>query len=450
MIVKNQIVNLTINSISSDGNGVGRFQGFAIFVPFTAIGDNCDVRIVKVNNSYAFGIIERLVKPSSSRIEVDCPFYKKCGGCNFRHISYEDELTIKENIVSEAVRRIGGIDVNINPIVGAPSDKYYRNKVQFPIVSNGNELLPAFYQARSHRLVSIIDACKLQPILLNKIAVSACKILSRLNETAFDEEHSTGNIRHVLLKKSSLNDDVLLCVITFNGRVNNEKAFVSELVNEYPNVKTIVINKNKQRANTIISDEYRIIYGPGYIEDEICGVPAKITYDSFFQINHESTEQLYNFIKEIANVKKGENVIDLYCGTGTIGLSCSTPETNLVGIEVVSRAIESAKEAAERIGYKNAKFIKGDASVISELLDTGFEPDVVITDPPRKGCSKEVLEAITESRVNQIIMVSCNPSTLARDLRYLVDKGYIVKSVTPFDLFPRTKHVETVCCLYHQ
>lgn len=444
MLKKNEIIRLTVTGISSDGNGVGRYDGQAVFVPYTAVGDELDVRIVKVLRTYAYGIIDQLIKPSGDRIDADCPHFGKCGGCCFRHISYEAEMKAKQSFVEDALNRLGGLSVSVRPIIPSPNADEYRNKVQFPVVERDGKLIPGFFFQRSHRVIDISDACRLQPHVMNSIAVSACKILTETGETAYDETDRSGNIRHLLIRRSSLDGSILLCVVCKDGSLRDESGFIDGLLNEYPEIRTIVINKNDRDGNVIITDKSRVIAGPGYIEDSICGVPAKLTYDSFFQINHDATENLYRCVKECCSAGEGQTVIDLYCGTGTIGLSCCDSDTRLYGIETIPKAVESARLAAETMGYEKAEFICGDSGKIRELIEQGIVADAVITDPPRKGCSEEVLNAMVESMADRIIMVSCNPSTLARDLKYLCNNGFAVSSVQPFDLFPRTKHVESV------
>jgi len=447
-IKKNDVINIDITSISSDGNGIGRYNGIAVFVPFTAVGDNADVRVVKVMKNYLYGIIESIKEPSPDRIDTDCPYFGKCGGCNFRHISYEAELEAKQVIVEEALKRIGGISADVNRIIPSPSETEYRNKVQFPISSENGRLFPCFYYSRSHRKLDISDSCLLQPRIMNELAVYTCEILTSIGETAYDEETRKGNIRHLLIRKSSIDDSLLMCIISYRGNLTEEDKMVSALTSRYPNLKTIIINTNKTTGNEILSDNYRIIHGDGFISDEICGVPANITYDSFFQINHDATENLYNCVKEYADLQGHQTMIDLYCGTGTIGLACcSNGDSQLHGIDVTEKSIESAISAANTLGYSKAHFYKGDSRMIEQLISRNILPDVIVTDPPRKGCSFDVLDSIVSSNAQKVIMVSCNPSTLARDLKYLVENGYSIMNIQPFDLFPRTKHVETVVLL---
>ena len=348
------------------------------------------------------------------------------------------------------MKHIGNIETVIEPIIGAPHTDYYRNKVQFPISSSEDRLFPAFYQPRSHRAIDISDYCKLQPEVMNQIAVDACDVLSELGETAYNEVLREGNIRHLLIRKSSIDGSVLLCVICRLGYLCDENRFIKKMCDLHPEISTIVTNKNETEGNEILSETHRVIYGSGYIEDVIADVPVNIAYDSFYQINQESTENLYRCVKDFASVKENDVVVDLYCGAGTIGLSCSGNDCVLIGVDVIGRSIESARNAASQLGRKNAEFVIGDSSYLQTIIENGIRPSLIITDPPRKGCSSSVIQSIISSKTEKIVMVSCNPSTLARDLKLLMDGGYNLDKIQPVDMFPRTKHVETVCCLYHQ
>ena len=441
---KNEIVRISITNYSNDGSGVGRYDGIAVFVPFTAVGDEIMAKIVKVQKNYAYAIIDSIIIPSPARIDVDCPCFGKCGGCNFRHISYEEELRAKQQFVVDALRRIGDVNIEVQTIIGSPSVDRYRNKVQFPVSSSGNRMYPAFYQPRSHRPLDTSGSCKLQPELMNLIATDVCDVLSEIGEDSYNEETRMGNIRHLLIRKSSIDDSVLLCIICRTGKIKNENQFIKRISALHPQITSIVLNKNATTGNEIISDEYRVIFGPGYIKDSVAGVPVSITYDSFYQINQESTENLYRCVKDFAAVKENEVLIDLYCGSGTIGLSSCDASIHLYGVDVVEKSIRSAEEAALKMNYQNAQFVLGDSSYLEEMLNKEIRPDVIITDPPRKGCSPAVINSILASKADRIVMVSCNPATLARDLKLLIEGEYSVIKAQPVDMFPRTKHVETV------
>lgn len=445
---KNEIFPAVITGITNEGSGVTRIDGMAVFVPFSAIGDSADIRIEKVNKNYAFGRIASLLTPAPERTEPDCAAYIKCGGCCFRHITYEEELKYKRSFVIDALTRLGGLNVPVEPVLPSPITEAYRNKVQFPVAQENGVLYPGFYSARSHRVVRITGCCSLQPSVLNEIAERICSLLTEEGATAYNELSHKGLVRHILLRQSSVDGSILLCLVLNSKSHMISSALITKIRKEYPLISTIILNYNTAVGNAILSNTCQTVYGPGYIEDEICGVPVRLTALSFFQINHSSTERLYNVIKEYADIQPGESLIDLYCGAGTIGLSVSGQENKLYGIEIIPDAIDSASLAAQRMGREStAEFICGDSAAISDLLAAGVTPDVIITDPPRKGCSESVLKDMISASPSRIVMVSCNASTLARDLKYLCSSGYNIEKVQPVDLFPRTKHVEAVCLL---
>ncbi len=443
---KNDRIEATVVAMNSEGNGVARHEGMAVFIPFSAVGDKGTVRVEKVLRNYAFGRLVDLSEPSPARIPADCPAYVRCGGCSFRHVSYNEELKYKEQFVKDALQRIGGISAPVNPILPSPAVDEYRNKVQFPISADEEgKLYPCFYSARSHRAVRTADCCRLQPQIMNSVAVTACRLLTETGATAYDESSCSGLVRHLLIRRSSLDGALLVCIVVNSKDYALPSSVVEGLTGLYPDIRTIVVNHNTVKGNVILSSHCRNAYGPGYIEDEICGVPVRVTALSFFQINHASTELLYDTVKRMADLKEGETLIDLYCGAGTIGLSASGANNQLYGIEVIPDAVESAVKAAEAMGRSGTThFICGDTTELEELSKSGVHPDVIVTDPPRKGCSPEVLSNMIEAHPEWIVMVSCNAATLARDLKYLVSNGYAIVETQPVDLFPRTKHIETV------
>ncbi len=443
---KNDRIVTEIVAMNSEGNGVARADGMAVFIPFSAVGDRGTVRIEKVLRSYAFGRFTEIEEPSPARQAADCPSYVRCGGCCFRHITYEEELIYKEQFVKDALKRIGGLDAEVQRIIPSPSVERYRNKIQFPVSQDEEgRLFPGFYSARSHRVVRTAEHCSLQPEIMNRIAVRACELLTASGASAYDEKTFKGLVRHILIRQSSVDGSVLMCIVVNSKEYSLPQTVVDSLISEFSCIKTIVTDHNCTRGNEILSSDCRTVWGNGYVKDEICGVPVRVTALSFFQINHASTELLYGTVKEMAELKAGEVLFDLYCGAGTIGLSASGPETELYGIEVIPDAVKSAEHAAEEMGRSGrSRFICGDSSEMKELSEKGIHPDVIITDPPRKGCSVEVLSNMVAATPERIVMVSCNAATLARDLKHLVENGYQVDRVQPFDMFPRTKHVESV------
>ncbi|NLC79377.1 MAG: 23S rRNA (uracil(1939)-C(5))-methyltransferase RlmD [Ruminococcaceae bacterium] len=449
MLKKNDIISLRIENLSSDGNGVGHHEGFAVFVPFSTVGDLLSVRIAKLQKSYAFGIAERVLEPSADRIPVDCPHFKQCGGCTFRHISYDAEKQAKRVFVKDALLRLGGIDINVEETLSSPNPDRYRNKVQFPVASGKNGLYAGLFSPRSHRVIPISD-CLLQPAILNKIASRTCALLSSLGVTAYNEETGKGTLRHILLRQSDKTGEVMLCLVINADTLPCTEEFL-KIRDEFPQISTIVLNINRSNTNVILGRDCRTLWGEGVLHDELCSVPVRLSPLSFLQVNSLGARTLYEKVREVADIHKDDTVLDLYCGTGTIGLSLASGCKKLIGVEVVGQAVDDARKNAEAMGYTHCEFICADAgAATAELLKRGEKIDLAITDPPRKGCGDELLSCLIEMDPTRIVMVSCNPATLARDLKYLFAHGYADDTAYPVDMFPRTPHVETCVLLSHK
>ena len=444
---KNEQYQVKIMSISSDGNGVAFQDGIPVFIPYSAVGDEALVRIERVEKRYCYGRIIDLISPSPHRIEADCPLFGKCGGCAFRHITYSEELRAKQQFVSDALQRIGKIFEPVNDILHTEITDAYRNKAQFPVGTEDGHLFPGFFAPRSHRLLRFPAPCRLQPDCFDKIVTAACRILEDHGCTSYDETEHNGLIRHILIRQSSVTEYILVTFIINGTSLPDQDEIISELTSQFPAIRSVSIDVNTRKGNTILTPDYTAVFGEPSVSDEILGVPVEVTPLSFFQINHSSTELLYTVIKEMAESLDAKTVIDLYCGAGTIGLAVTSEEQTLYGIEIIEDAVRSAEASAEAMGRTNAHFICGDAGEIKTLVDKGIVPDLIITDPPRKGCSPFVLEQIIRSGSRNLIMVSCNPATLARDLQILVQNGYVIKTIQPLDMFPRTRHVEAACLL---
>ena len=447
--LKNTLARLTIESLSSDGSGVGRLDGKAVFVPATAPGDDATVKIVKDMGRYAFGIVEELHVPGPGHIQPDCPVYRPCGGCCFRHLDYETEAHAKEGFVVDAFRRLGGFDaLPVLPLLTGPLTDRYRNKVQFPVGydKDGNVTF-GFYAGRSHRLVPCRD-CLLQPKALNDIAAAVCAFLQAHRIPLYNEETHRGLVRHIFLRQGWHSGQVLLCLV-INGRsLPDSEPFCAELTAQFPQIKTIVLNVNRQKTNVITGEECIPLFGAGYSEDTMCGVPVKLGPLSFYQVNTPAAERLYAVAREFAGLRPTDTLLDLYCGMGTIGLSMADDCGALVGVEIVPEAVESAKANAAAMGVQNARFLCADAGqAAAQLAAEGLSPQVICLDPPRKGCDAATLDAVLAMAPRRVVMVSCNA---ARDCRYLANRGYRPVKVQPVDLFPRTKHVETVVLLSQQ
>lgn len=440
---KNDIVTLEVTGLTNEGHGVARYDGMAVFLPFSAIGDVAECRVLKVAKSYAYAKIERIIEPSKDRIVPNCAAYGKCGGCSLRHISYEAELRAKEDFVREAFRRIGGLDVPLEPIISTGVTERYRNKAQLPVSEEGGEPICGFYSQRSHRVIPCSD-CRLEPELFSRISETILLYQKSERLSCYDEVSGKGLLRHIYLRRGHYSGEVMVCLVV-TKRTSAYDALVPILRKKFPEIKTILLNINPDKTNVILGDKNVLLYGDGVIHDSICGVDVKISAQSFYQVNTPAAEAVYRKAAEYAEIKSGETLLDLYCGAGTIGLSMCGKAGRLIGVEMVPEAIADAKENAESSGIKNAEFIVGDAGETAERLEKmGERPDVITVDPPRKGCDLRTLDAIVKMSPKRVVMISCNPATVARDLRYLSERGYNAMKACPVDMFPRTNHVECV------
>lgn len=442
-LIKNEVYKLTITGTTSEGSGVGKIDGFAIFVPNTTVDDVCLVKIVKLNKSYGFGKLESIITPSTSRIEVDCDKFEQCGGCTYRHISYEAELKIKSQLVESSFKRIGEIDTPISPIIPSEFQSHYRNKAQYPVGKNADgQIVSGFYAKRSHRIVSKCN-CDLQPEFFADIQHDILDFLNENNISIYNEENHTGLIRHIYIRYAQMTNEIMVCLVATSSNVPKLDRLITLLTQKYDNIKSIVVNVNKEKTNVILGQQCKTIFGDNYITDEICGIKIKISPLSFYQVNRNQAEVLYNKAIEYADLKESDTLIDLYCGTGTIGLSAASKVKSLIGVEIIEQAIDNANENARINLISNAKFICADAGKAAKILaNEGIRPDIIIVDPPRKGLDLDVIEAICTMAPSRLVMVSCNPTTAARDCKMFVERGYKVKAITPVDMFPRTTHVE--------
>lgn len=442
---KNQMIPLEIDNLASDGSGVGRFEGQAVFVPHSAVGDALRVRVVKPAKRYAWGRIEQVLTPAPTRIEPDCPVAGICGGCQFRHLSYEAELAAKRKFVADALGRLGGIEADVLPTLPSPLQQAYRSKVQYPVgAGKGGELLYGFYAPRSHRIVPC-EHCRLQPDELNQLAAQTAKTLQEMGAQPYDSAKNSGLVRHLYLRRSQSTGQVLLCLVLRKAALPRQNELLARLTAQFPQLTTVVLNVNRAADNVILGTEDHVLYGDGFIEDELCGVPVRLGVHSFFQINPGGAARLFGVAADFAATDAGTVLLDLYCGTGVIGLSMAGRCKNVIGVEIAAPAVEAARESARRMGLANIRFLCADAAQAAQsLAEEDLRPDVVVLDPPRKGSDEDTLGTVVQMQPQRIVMVSCNPATLARDLAYLSRQGYEVSRVQPVDMFPRTRHVECV------
>ena len=449
---KNQILTLRIERLSSDGSGVAHSpDGETVFVPGAAPGDEADVRIVKDCKRYAFGILDHLRTPSPDRIPVDCAVAGPCGGCSLRHLDYTAELRAKQENVTDAFRRIGGLDVPVLDICPSPEVDRYRNKVQFPVGldKNGNPCI-GFYAGRTHRIVPCPD-CKLQPGVLNDIGNALCRFFAENGIQPYNEETGRGLVRHIFLRRGAHSGQIMVCLVCTRPNFPHADALCTRLREQFADIATILLNVNSKNTNVILGTETHTLYGPGYIEDTLCGVPVQLGPLSFYQVNTLAAERLYGIAAQYAQLTPDDLLLDLYCGMGTIGLSMVDHCRELVGVEIVPEAIESAKANAARMGdavaAKSCFFCADAGQAATRLAAEGLHPDVVMLDPPRKGCDEATLSAVVRMSPRRVVYVSCNPATAARDAAWLENNGYHAEKVQPVDLFPRTKHCECVIAL---
>ena len=447
MLKKNQIEEAEITAMSSDGNGIAKIDGMVVFVPYTAVGDKLKIRIVKVQKNYSFGIIEEILQPSPDRVDDHCPVYKKCGGCAFRHISYGAELRHKAEFVQSNLRRLGGLDPVMLPITPSPLVQGYRNKAQYPIREYDGKIEAGFFAKRSHRVISCAS-CDLQPAFFEQILEYTKQFLEEYHISAYDEQTGKGKVRHLYIRCGEVSGEVMVCLVVNSERLPHAAEYVEGLLKVCPQVVSVVLNINREQNNVILGQKCITLYGKDTIEDTLCDVRFELSPLSFYQVNRQAAEKLYRLAAEMAQFEGNELLIDLYCGAGTIGLSMASKVRELIGVEIVPDAVENAKENAKRCGVENARFICADAKeAAAQLAAENLHPDVIVVDPPRKGCDLEVLQAIAAMAPKRLVMISCNSASLARDCKELEALGYHLEKAAPVDLFPRTTHVETVVLL---
>ncbi len=445
---KNDIIELEITDISSEGSGIGKYEGQAIFVPLTAVGDRIRARVLKVKKNYAFAKCEEIIVPSEHRIDTDCGVFARCGGCVFRHISYENEAALKQNRVTQTMKRIGKVTLEAQPIIFAANPDRYRNKALYP-VAEGGEI--GFYSHHSHRAIPCGD-CLLHPEIFDKAGEVFTAFVKKHNISVYNEETHSGLLRHFYLRYGKETGEIMVGIVINGNDLPHKNELVGDLKNALgENLKSVILNINTKKTNVVLGDKNILLFGKEYIYDVLCGVKVRISPHSFYQVNHDMAERLYKKAAEYAE-PLGKNILDLYCGAGTIGLSMAREAKSIIGVEIIAAAVRDANINAKENGITNARFICGDARVAAEQLrNENISADVVILDPPRKGCEEALLHTVANDFApERIVYVSCDVATLARDTAILETLGYKLQEYTPVDLFPRTAHVETVALLSRQ
>lgn len=443
---KEYIVEIIDNGF--EGEGIAKINDFTIFIPGAIKGEKVKILIVKVLSSYAFGKILEILEKSENRIEPDCKTYKRCGGCNLRHIKYQETLKLKQNAVQSLVDKTLKNKIRVKETIGMENPYYYRNKVQYPvgIDKNGKPQIGVFAN-RSHEIIPI-EKCFIQNEKSEEIAKYIFELWNENNYTIYNEETRKGLLRHIVIK-TGIKTNQYMCILVVNGQgFDNEKEFVSKIANKYKEIRAIIVNSNMKNTNVILGLENRTIFGKGYIEDKLGEYIFKISPLSFYQVNPIQAEKLYNLGIEKAMITKDDIVFDLYCGIGTISLFMSKYAKKVYGIEIVEEAIKAAKENAEINSVDNVEFIAGDVEkVLSNIIyDRKIIPDIVMVDPPRRGLDNTSINNILSIKSKRLVYISCNPATLVRDLAKL-EEMYEVEEIVPVDMFPFTSHIETVTLL---
>lgn len=444
-LVKNQEIELQIESFTSEGSGVGHFDKMAVFVSGAAAGDRALVHIIKVKKTYAIGKAVKILVPSADRIASDCEVSSSCGGCAFRHIKYEAELEMKRSKVENAFLRLGGIDKSVDEMIGAEELVGYRNKAEYP-VGFDTGLKVGFYAAHTHRIVDC-PHCVLQPEEFSDIVKIVRKWIIEYGISVYDPETGKGIIRHIYIRQGSVSKEIMVCLVINSDFLPKKEKLLERLLTA-DNIKSVVININKEKTNVILGRECKTIWGDDYIYDVLCGVKIRLSPLSFYQVNHAQAQRLYARAKEYAGLTGNETLLDMYCGAGTIGLSTADRCKRVIGVEIIEQAVSDAEVNAEINGIENAEFYCADAAEAAQMLKSkGIRPEVIVLDPPRKGCDASLVETVSKMSPDRVVYVSCDPATLARDCKLFGELGYKVEKLTAVDLFPRTVHVECVALL---
>ena len=445
-LAKNQEHTVTIEGYGEGGMGVARIDGRVVFVHGALRGEKCRVLILKTLKSVAFAKVLEVLEPSSERMESDCPYFPRCGGCTYRHIRYEEELRLKKQRVQDNLSRIGGSDVTVEEILGAQDTLRYRNKAQYPVSKDG---AVGFYRARTHEVIEC-EHCLLVRPEADAAAEALREYMQSCHVAGYDEKTGRGLIRHLYVRSNAAGAS-LICVLVNGDKLPKEDRLVALLRDACPKCTGIVLGTNTKKGNVILGDRYRTLWGSDRLEDTLCGKTFKLSVPSFYQVNRAQAERLYAKTIEFADLTGQETVLDLYCGAGTITLALSDHAKKVLGAEIVPEAIDDARENAARNGVKNAEFFCGDASdVAKKLARENLRPDVITVDPPRKGLAADVVESIAEMQPQRVVYVSCDSATMARDVKRLADLGYTARRACAVDMFPRADHVETVVLLSHK
>lgn len=445
---KNDVMELEVEALGSEGEGIAHVDGYTLFIKDSLPGDRIEARITKLLKNYGYARCEKIIKASKDRMEADCPLSKRCGGCQLSHLSYEAELRFKERKVFDCLTRIGGFskeEVKLLPILDSEATRHYRNKAQFPVgVNKAGEIVTGFYAGRSHEIVETMD-CGIQAEENRLILSTIVEFMKEKGITAYREVEHRGLVRHIVTRKGFATGEISVCIVVNGDSLPKSELLVKRLVERVKGIESISLNVHKKKTNVILGDDLVCLYGRDYIFDKIGELSFKISPFSFYQVNPFQTKKLYDLALDFAGLTGKEIVWDLYCGIGTISLFLAKRAKEVFGVEIVPEAIVNAKENAALNGITNASFFVGKAEEEAEKLP---RPDVIVVDPPRKGCDGKLLATIIKHRPERLVYVSCDPATLSRDLKILcTEGGYQLEKVQPVDQFPRSVHCESVALL---
>ncbi|WP_100330222.1 23S rRNA (uracil(1939)-C(5))-methyltransferase RlmD [Bacillus xiapuensis] len=447
-VQKNEIIDVEFEDLTHDGQAVAKIEGYPLFVAGALPGERGRIQATKLNKGYGFGRLIELQKTSPFRQNPECPIYSQCGGCQLQHLSYEGQLEAKGKQVRDVMERIGKLkDVTIHPVLGANNPWRYRNKAQVPVGEENGGLVAGFYQKRSHSIINM-EQCLIQQEKSDEVIRKVKAICQRYGVKAYDESKHKGTLRHIMARCGKATGEVMVVFVTRTEDFPHKKEVIKEITEQIDGITSIIQNINPKKTNVILGDTTKVLWGNEVIYDYIGHIQFAISARSFYQVNPEQTKVLYDKALEYAGLTGEENVIDAYCGIGTISLFLAQKAKKVYGVEIVPEAIEDAKRNARLNGITNVEFSVGKAEmVIPHWYKQGMTADVLVVDPPRKGCDEALLQTIMEMKPKRVVYVSCNPSTLARDLRVLEDGGYKTLEIQPVDMFPMTTHVECVALM---
>ncbi|MFR1753468.1 MAG: 23S rRNA (uracil(1939)-C(5))-methyltransferase RlmD [Oscillospiraceae bacterium] len=446
MLIQNQIYTATITDYTIQGQGIAHVEGCAVFIPNAIAGEVCEIQITKAAKTWAAGRIRRILEVSPHRVNRACPQSKLCGGCAFQHMDYQEECRLKAERVRQALNRLGGEALKTMDLLPAPETRRYRNKAQYPVAQEKQRAMAGFYREGTHQVVSCPQCGILAPEM-DAVRDAVVDYMNQYRVSAYDEGSGTGLVRHIYVRKGWVSGQLLVCLVVNGTRLPRQEALLERL-QRIPGFATLVLSVHQKPGNAVLGNTFHTLYGPGWIEDTLCGLTFRLSPRSFYQVNHDQAERLYALAIAGAGIQKTDVVLDLYCGVGTITLAMAKAAGRVIGVEVEPQAVADAQDNARRNGVQNAEFFCGDAGQAAlSLREQGLTPDVVVVDPPRKGLSPDVIQALTQMSPRKIVYISCDPATLARDVALLKEQNFRLLEARAVDMFPRCAHVETVAWL---